>query len=94
MMFFIVSSGTELSERRGNRNSEFLRDPGSIEPRGASDLENSCCGAVRIAGPINLPLTKKHGIAFVFQRHRQVLNDIAPVFCCIMRAWGGGHDGA
>jgi hypothetical protein len=38
---------------------------------------------------INLLLTKKHGIAFVFQRHRQLQNDIAPVSCRMVKAWGG-----
>jgi hypothetical protein len=51
--------------------------------------KNSCCDAAPNRPGINPLLTKKHGIAFVFQRDRQVPNDIAPVSCCIMRAWGG-----
>jgi hypothetical protein len=38
--------------------------------------------------PINLSLTKKHGIAFVFQRHRPVQNELAPVSRRRVRAWG------
>jgi hypothetical protein len=53
------------------------------------DGKNSCCDATQDRATVNPPLTKKHGIAFVFQRHRQGPNDIAPVSCGIMKVWGG-----
>src|ERR1041385_6110238 len=55
--------------------------------------KNSCLNAPQARSAVNPLLTKKHGIAFVFQRHRQGPNDIVPVSCGIMRAWGEGHNG-
>jgi hypothetical protein len=51
--------------------------------------KNSCCDAAQDRAAVNLSLTKKHGIAFVFQRDRQLPNDIAPVSYGIMQMWGG-----
>src|SRR6266568_1161086 len=81
MIFVIVSSDPQLSERGGIRNSEFRRKVGPIHPHQATDGKNSCCGATQDRVAVNPLLTKKHGIAFVFQRHRQGPNDIAPVSC-------------
>jgi hypothetical protein len=89
MMFFIVFSRRSLANVEvigilnfTERSDQFIR-------AGRQIWKNPCCGATQDQAAVNPLLTKKHGIAFVFQRHRQVPNDIAPVSSCIMQAWGG-----
>jgi hypothetical protein len=89
MTFFIVSSRMQLNERGGHRNSEFRRKAGSIHLRRPPNLEEFMLQRNTGAAAVNPLLTKKHGIAFVFQRHRPVRNDIAPVLYGIVQAWGG-----